>query len=171
MRPITDTNPIEQAMNTHGNGDHWYGNELLPDGIPIVATRAAIEDMHALPPAALSALSTAEGLGAELDAFLDRTFRRFDFAPIKGRVADQAFEGSADLDVGARRVELRELGPAHTPGDAIAFVPDAGVAFTGDLLFIEATPVMWAGRCRAGSPHASRSSRSTRACSFRATGR
>src|SRR5205807_7185429 len=35
--------------------------------------------------------------------------------------------------------------PAHTPGDAVAYVPDAGVVFTGDLLFIEGTPIMWAG--------------------------
>jgi glyoxylase-like metal-dependent hydrolase (beta-lactamase superfamily II) len=42
-------------------------------------------------------------------------------------------------------VELIELGPAHTPGDAIAHVPDARVVFTGDLLFIEGTPIMWAG--------------------------
>ncbi len=45
-------------MNTHGNGDHWYGNQLLPDGIPIVATRAAVEDMRAAPPGLLHALST-----------------------------------------------------------------------------------------------------------------
>jgi glyoxylase-like metal-dependent hydrolase (beta-lactamase superfamily II) len=42
-------------------------------------------------------------------------------------------------------VELIELGPAHTLGDAIAHVTGAGVVFTGDLLFIEGTPIMWAG--------------------------
>ena len=43
------------------------------------------------------------------------------------------------------RVHLIELGPAHTHGDAIAHVPDASVVFTGDILFIEGTPMMWAG--------------------------
>ena len=42
LGPITDAHPIGQAMNTHGNGDHWFGNQLLPDGIPIVAS-AAVE--------------------------------------------------------------------------------------------------------------------------------
>ena len=50
IKPITDRHPIEQAMNTHGNGDHWFGNELLPDGIPIVATAAALEEMEAVGP-------------------------------------------------------------------------------------------------------------------------
>ena len=36
-------------------------------------------------------------------------------------------------------------GPAHTNGDSIAYVPDAKAVFTGDLLFIEGTPMMWAG--------------------------
>jgi glyoxylase-like metal-dependent hydrolase (beta-lactamase superfamily II) len=40
---------------------------------------------------------------------------------------------------------LIELGPAHTVGDAIAYLPDADAVFTGDILFIEATPMMWAG--------------------------
>jgi glyoxylase-like metal-dependent hydrolase (beta-lactamase superfamily II) len=42
-------------------------------------------------------------------------------------------------------VQLLELGPAHTAGDAIAWVADAATVFTGDILFIEGTPIMWAG--------------------------
>ena len=145
MGPITGRHPIGHVMNTHGNGDHWYGNQLLPDGIPIVATRAAVQDMQATPPAVLNALSSAPGLPPELDAFLDRTFRRFEFEGIEPRLPTETFEGRRELQVGQRRVELIELGPAHTPGDAIAYVPDAELVFTGDLLFIEATPVMWAG--------------------------
>lgn len=144
MRPVTDASPIEQAMNTHGNGDHWYGNELLPDGIPIIATSRAIEDMRSLPPAALRALTEAD-LEPDLAAFARRAFGPFDFPASQGRLPDRAFADRHLLNVGHKTVELLELGPAHTPGDAIAHVPDAGVVFTGDLLFIEATPIMWAG--------------------------
>jgi glyoxylase-like metal-dependent hydrolase (beta-lactamase superfamily II) len=42
-------------------------------------------------------------------------------------------------------VELLEVGPAHTLGDVIVHVPDAGTVFTGDILFVGVTPVMWAG--------------------------
>ena len=71
--------------------------------------------------------------------------RRFDFASVTARLPTEAFDGQRDLQVGDRAVRLLELGPAHTAGDAIAHVPDAGVVFTGDILFVEGTPIMWAG--------------------------
>jgi cyclase len=145
MRPITDQHPIGQAFNTHGNGDHWFGNQLLPDGIPIVASARAIEDMREVPPSAANALFNELELGPEFDAFAARTMRRFDLASVTERLPTQAFEEDHVLDVGDRRVRLLQLGPAHTSGDSIAYVPDAHVVFTGDLLFIEATPMMWAG--------------------------
>ena len=144
MRPVTATSPIEQAMNTHGNGDHWYGNDLLPDGIPIIATERAVEEMQALPPPTFHALTSAE-LEPELGSFVRHAFGRFDFSGIEGRLPSASFTDQHELRVGERPVNLIELGPAHTAGDAIVHVPDAGVVFTGDLLFIEATPIMWAG--------------------------
>jgi cyclase len=145
MAPVTDRNPIGQAFNTHGNGDHWFGNSLLPDGIPIVASAAAIEDMRAAPAAAVNVLFNELDLGPEFDAFAERAMRKFDFASVVERLPTESFSGAHELRVGDRRVELIELGPAHTLGDTIAHVPDAGVVFTGDLLFIEGTPIMWDG--------------------------
>jgi len=49
------------------------------------------------------------------------------------------------LDVAGTHVDLIEVGPAHTRGDTIVHVPDAGVVFTGDICFIEGTPIVWAG--------------------------
>ena len=37
------------------------------------------------------------------------------------------------IDDGDRRLELRRVGPAHTIGDAVAFLPKEGILFTGDL--------------------------------------
>jgi glyoxylase-like metal-dependent hydrolase (beta-lactamase superfamily II) len=145
MQPITTGSPIGQAFNTHGNGDHWFGNSLLPDGIPIVATAGAIEDMKAAPAAAVNLLFNELYLGPEFNAFAERSMRRFDFASVIERLPTESFEGRHELAVGDRKIHLIELGPAHTRGDAIAHVPDASVVFTGDILFIEGTPIMWAG--------------------------
>jgi glyoxylase-like metal-dependent hydrolase (beta-lactamase superfamily II) len=145
MAPVTQRSPIGQAFNTHGNGDHWFGNALLPDGIPIVASAATIEDMRAAPPAAVNVLFNELELGPEFDAFAERAMRKFDFASVIERLPTESFEGRHQLRVGDRDVQLIELGPAHTHGDAIAHVPDAAVVFTGDILFIEGTPIMWAG--------------------------
>jgi len=38
------------------------------------------------------------------------------------------------LYLGKREVKLMQLGPGHTSGDIVAWVPDAGVMFTGDLI-------------------------------------
>lgn len=145
MGPITDACPIGQAFNTHGNGDHWFGNELLPDGIPIVATAGAVEVMRGSLPGGYHLLFNEVDLGTEFDAFCERTMRRFDFASIHERFPTDTFEGRRGLQVGGREIELIELGPAHTRGDAIAHVPDAAAVFTGDILFIEGTPIIWAG--------------------------
>jgi glyoxylase-like metal-dependent hydrolase (beta-lactamase superfamily II) len=47
--------------------------------------------------------------------------------------------------VGGKAVELIEVGPAHTGGDVLVHVPADRIVFTGDILFIEGTPIMWAG--------------------------
>ena len=44
------------------------------------------------------------------------------------------FNQNATLYLGKRRVDLRFLGRAHTAGDIVAFVPDANVMFTGDIV-------------------------------------
>ena len=145
MRPVTDRSPIGQAMNTHGNGDHWFGNQLLPADIPIFATTKAAAEMQAVPPQLLHTLFNELDLGPEFDAYAARTLRKFEFDGIKPRLPDRTFDGSAELSVGDRQVQLIELGPAHTAGDTIVWVPDARTVFTGDILFIEGTPIMWAG--------------------------
>ena len=45
-----------------------------------------------------------------------------------------AFEGRLVVDLGGRRVELLQLGRAHTAGDVVAWVPDAAVLYSGDIV-------------------------------------
>jgi glyoxylase-like metal-dependent hydrolase (beta-lactamase superfamily II) len=44
------------------------------------------------------------------------------------------FNQNATFYLGRRRVDLRFLGRAHTAGDIVAYVPDANVMFTGDIV-------------------------------------
>ncbi len=44
------------------------------------------------------------------------------------------FSNSMTVYLGKRRVDLMFLGRAHTAGDIVAFVPDANVMFTGDIV-------------------------------------
>lgn len=45
-----------------------------------------------------------------------------------------SFTGKMCIDLGNRRVELMQLGRAHTAGDMVAYVPDQNVMFTGDIV-------------------------------------
>jgi glyoxylase-like metal-dependent hydrolase (beta-lactamase superfamily II) len=133
--------PISTVVNTHANGDHCFGNELVGDA-QIVASAATAREMAAVPPSMLAALTQAPGDVGEL---FRSFFGDFEFDGIEPRLPDRTFAGRLELDVGGRIVELIEVGPAHTAGDTIAVVADAGVVYTGDILFIGGTPIVWAG--------------------------
>ena len=135
---------IDTLVNTHANGDHCYGNELVGDA-RIIASKASAEEMNEVTPETMRALLEGAAELGEAGEFLRRAFGAFDFEGITLTPPTETFEGRLDLQVGDRRVELIEVGPAHTRGDVILHVPDAHVIFTGDILFIDGTPIMWEG--------------------------
>ena len=143
MSGVTATRPIDAVVNTHANGDHCYGNQLVRDA-RIIASEAALEEMDDVPPPLLHAFKELD-LGEETNAFVQDAFGPFKFDDIESVPASETFTGTMTVDVGGRAVTLEELGPAHTQGDVIAWLPDSRVLFTGDLLFHDSTPIMWAG--------------------------
>jgi cyclase len=133
--------PIGTVVNTHANGDHCYGNSLV-DHAEIIASSAAAREMAEVPPSVLASLVAADGpIGDLFRSF----FGEFEFAGIEVRLPDRTFDGRIELEVGGRTVELIEVGPAHTAGDVLVVVPDASTVYTGDILFIGGTPIVWAG--------------------------
>lgn len=144
MAAVTDARPLTDAVNTHANGDHCYGNQLLGPSVTVHAGRDAAHDVHETEPATLVGL-LASDLGPEMNAYAQHCFGAFDYSGITLREPDREVLVDTDLDVGGRRVRVLPLGPAHTAGDVAVHVPDAGVLFAGDLLFIDGTPIMWAG--------------------------
>ena len=141
MAPVTASAPIGTLLNTHANGDHCYGNQLV-EGAEIIASDATAHEMTEVPPAMLHALNTAEG---EVGELFRHFFGAFQFDGIEVTMPTRTFSGRLDVEVGGRTIELIEVGPAHTRGDTIAYVPDAKTVYTGDILFIGGTPIVWAG--------------------------
>lgn len=141
MADHTRSAPIATVVNTHANGDHCYGNQLVAE-CEIIASSAAATEMAEVPPAMLAALNAAPG---EIGDLFRSFFGEFEFEGIDPTPPSRTFDGHLDIEVGGRRIELIEVGPAHTAGDVIAHVPDARTVFTGDILFIGGTPIVWAG--------------------------
>ena len=135
---------IRTVFNTHQNGDHWFGNSVVPDAEIVATARAAEAMTHELPSRLAQLMKAAPGLGLTGEFFV-HCFGQYDFAGAEARFPDCTFSGRMTRAVGSKTVELIEVGPAHTGGDAIAYVPMDRTVFTGDILFIEGHPVIWAG--------------------------
>ena len=160
---------IGTVVNTHGNGDHCYGNALLADA-EIIGTPGCVEDLRESPPsrnqlllraAAIIAALGAGGrlIGRALNAVgIDRvallaeagplalpSLGHFDFAGVELTLPNRTFEDELELQVGDKKVMLIEVGPAHTRGDAVVWVPGDKTLFTGDILFNRSHPVVWEG--------------------------
>jgi cyclase len=135
---------IDTLVNTHANGDHCYGNQLVGDARIVASERTAAE-MPEMPAATMAALvEQAPGMG-ELGAFFLRCFGAFDFDGIELTLPDQTFSGELTLRVGSREVRLIEVGPAHTRGDTLALLPAERVLYSGDIIFHGGHPIAWAG--------------------------
>ena len=57
MQPVLTSSPVEFLINTHGDGDHCWGNQLFASR-PIIATHACADSMHHYTPGSLRALTT-----------------------------------------------------------------------------------------------------------------
>lgn len=135
---------IGAIVNTHANGDHCHGNGCCPQA-EIIASEASAREMAEVPPAMLAQFKK---MGAQLGpagSYFADIFAPFDFENVDERAPTRTFSGALDLKVGDKAVKLIEVGPAHTGGDVLVHVPGDKTVFTGDILFIDGTPLMWAG--------------------------
>ncbi len=173
LAAMRDASPAARAIrtvvNTHGNGDHCYGNGVV-DAAEIIGTPGCVEDLLANPASRNRALmraarvvealgwggrAAARLLGAlgidRLALLIDAApfalplFEPFDFAQNPPVPPTRSFEGELTLRVGDKEVRLIEVGPAHTRGDCVVYVPEDRVLYTGDILFENAHPLIWTG--------------------------
>ncbi|WP_240157202.1 MBL fold metallo-hydrolase [Pseudonocardia broussonetiae] len=143
IAPVTDAHPLATLVNTHSDGDHVFGNELVAErDVEIIASAATAELMTQEAVESLASLKRREDV---LGDFARSIFGPFEFEGITATGPTRTFEGELSLDVGGREVQLIQVGPAHTPGDTLVLVPDARLLYAGDILFIGGTPIAWAG--------------------------
>ena len=135
---------LDMVVNTHANGDHCNGNACCGEA-EIIASRACAEQLAAEPPEMLAAMQkNAPNMGL-MGKFFAEVFAPFDFAGVVQKLPTRTFETELSLTVGDKQVALYNVGPAHTAGDTLVHVPADKLLYTGDILFIEGTPIVWAG--------------------------
>jgi cyclase len=116
----TTTKPIRFAFDTHYHWDHTQGNSILVDqGVTVVCSQDCANEL------------AVKGKG-EWDSMSKNA--TYSLAPYRLQQPNVVFGEFMAIDDGERRLELRRVGPAHTIGDAVAYLPKEGILFTGDLL-------------------------------------
>jgi glyoxylase-like metal-dependent hydrolase (beta-lactamase superfamily II) len=118
IRKTTDK-PIRYVFDTHYHWDHSWGNSVMVDaGVTVVCSRDCAEE-----------LSTKGKREWERNPAAGE----YSLTSYRMEQPGLAFGEFLAFDDGERRLELRRMGPAHTIGDAVAFLPKEGILFTGDL--------------------------------------
>lgn len=135
---------IGVLVNTHADGDHTFGNQLV-EGARIIGTEGTVTDFDRFDPAFLDQVMKDPGQFGVAGEFMAECFRPFDFSNITLTPPNETFKDKMTLMVGDKRVELIEVGPAHSLGDALIYVPEDKVLYTGDILFSAGTPIAWYG--------------------------
>ena len=125
-RRVSDK-PVRYVVNTHWHGDHLFGNALMPEA-PIVAHDTCRDDLFAE--------------WAPHREFLRDLYPALygDWADLPQTPPNLTFSDTLTLHLGARPVELRFFGKAHTRGDVAVYLPTEGVLFAGDLSFHDYVP-------------------------------
>ena len=113
----TTNKPIRYVLDTHHHGDHAYGNAVWSkEGAKIVGHVSC------------SRLLQTSGPKQWEDAAKSRT----DVAESTLKQVDITFDDKYVLEDDTQRVEFHYLGHAHTPGDAVAWLPKHKILCTGD---------------------------------------
>lgn len=115
----TSNKPIRFVFNTHYHGDHAYGGNIFTDqGAQIVCSADCGIESQTKGQASWDK-STATG--------------EFSLKPYKLAHPTITFGDSMAFDDGEHRVELKLMGPGHSKGDAVAWLPKERILFTGDM--------------------------------------
>jgi len=123
LRKTTDR-PIRFVFDTHYHADHAFGNSLYVDaGATIVCSQDCMAESQRKNTVAWTS---------------DKGEGDFDLKQWRLEHPQVGFPDRMVFDDGGHRVELTKVGPGHTLGDAIAYLPKERILFTGDLCLTRA---------------------------------
>lgn len=130
IREVTDK-PIKKVVISHYHADHIYGLQAFKEhaGNPEV-----IAQQQTLGYVGGSRVNQGEAAQRRLEQRREALFPWVDqntyLVP-----PDITFDQEYTFKLGGLTFEIRHLGPAHAPGDSIMLVREAGVLFSGDVVY------------------------------------
>ena len=122
IRAITDQ-PVTHVFNENGQGHAMLGNAYWAgQGVPIIAHADALHEIDRFGGAALEATRRITRERAEGTEVVPPS---------------ETFDDAYVLEMGDYRIEARHLGPAHSPGDIVIWLPEQSLVISGDMAFHE----------------------------------
>jgi cyclase len=156
--------PVDAVIDSHWHNDHIWGNEAFSVDTDIIATEetrgliiatkghGAYDSFMASAEANLEATraqfqaTEEEGQRRQLALWLDYHTSVVAAKPIlQVRAPNVTFVERLAFHGTDRSVELIEFAGGHTESDAVLFLPQEGIAFMSDLLFIGHHPYLGGG--------------------------
>ena len=117
---------ISHLINSHHHGDHVAGNQFF---LP-----AQISSHPYCRQEVLKAIPNTPASWPKADGLADGTEVRKLVPPTV------TFEDNLIYNIGGNTVEFRFVGPAHTWGDLVAYLPQHKILFAADLAFFHLVP-------------------------------
>ncbi|HMB47535.1 MAG TPA: MBL fold metallo-hydrolase [Afifellaceae bacterium] len=122
IKLVTDQ-PVKLVIDENGQGHAMLGNSYWAEqNVPILAHVDAAEEFEDAGPQILA--------GAQA-----RLKERAEGTVLKG--PDETFEDEKIVDMGDFHIEVKHLGPAHSPGDIQVWLPKQKLVISGDMAFHE----------------------------------
>lgn len=122
IRRITEQ-PVTLVINENGQGHAMLGNGYwIEQGVPVLAHEAAAEEFEKNGHAALARLK---------DYGRERSLG----TTVQGPT--EVMKESRVIAFGDFRIEVLWLGPAHSPGDLLIWLPEQRLVISGDMAFNE----------------------------------
>lgn len=120
---VVTNQPVKLVFNENGQGHAMLGNSYWAEqGVEIVA--------H------VDASAEFEERGSQsLRAAQSRLKERADKTAVA--LPTQTFEDTYDVEMGGVEIIARYLGPAHSPGDIVVWLPQQSIVISGDMAFHE----------------------------------
>lgn len=122
IRQVTDQ-PVVLVINENGQGHAMLGNTYWAEqGVPILAHSDAAEEFEAH---GYDILDRMKGYNRDKSAGTEVT------------MPTETFDEEKVIELGGKRIEVRNLGPAHSPGDIVVWLPEESLVISGDMAFHE----------------------------------
>jgi glyoxylase-like metal-dependent hydrolase (beta-lactamase superfamily II)/rhodanese-related sulfurtransferase len=120
IKALTDQ-PVKYVVLENGQGHAALGSKYWREqGVPIIAH---VDAAHILEENAFGILERMQSYSRD-KAYLSEVV-----------LPDETFEDKMVIELGGERIELLNLGPAHSPGDISVWLPDQKLVIAGDMAF------------------------------------